>query len=444
MHLRSVAGVFVLSAGLFVGIGGGAIAAADTDSASGTQAAEGANQGAGAAGVSTTTTDTQPTAASDPDQNDVTAAGSTSVPSPGEAGVTTGTTVAANEDELAKQVTESDTTGSNAYAADATSTTTASTPPTSPAAAEPAVVASDSNPLASTTNVPAAESTVATSNSNVVAAESGSVSPLASVLQPMANAVNNVINSAQTIPAQAAALSTTPTPVADVIASVQKMLTTVAGVVGPLVQLPSDLYALLNVPRTVAPGLIGQGGAAAFPVDNAAPLFGPQASQAPVTAGPVSLDGSLFGTLISPASLGAITTSAATLAQQLSLSGMAQLAPEGIRPATARSLLQHVVTAVLVPASLTALAALALPGIAGLLVVCAAGIRVGYRQAKAGWALRVSGIARFAGSGPMGVVRSGSLISLHTRTPRVKRLARPEMTPAAVTPAPVRHLERVA
>jgi hypothetical protein len=61
------------------------------------------------------------------------------------------------------------------------------------------------------------------------------------------------------------------------------------------------------------------------------------------------------------------------------------------------------------------------PGIGGLLIVCAAGIRVGYRQAKAGLALRASGIARFAGPGPMGVVRSGSLIALHSRTPRLGR-----------------------
>jgi hypothetical protein len=103
----------------------------------------------------------------------------------------------------------------------------------------------------------------------------------------------------------------------------------------------------------------------------------------------------------------------------MALSGL-KPAPASVSAATT-SFLDHVVKSVLVPASLTALAAIAVPGIGGLLIVCAAGIRVGYRQAKAGLALRMSGIARFAGPGPMGVVRSGSLITLHPRTSRVDK-----------------------
>ena len=61
---------------------------------------------------------------------------------------------------------------------------------------------------------------------------------------------------------------------------------------------------------------------------------------------------------------------------------------------------------------LAALAALALPGAGGLVVLTAAGVRVGYRQAKAGFVLRTAGIARFArpGAVPLGVVRSGSVV----------------------------------
>jgi hypothetical protein len=59
------------------------------------------------------------------------------------------------------------------------------------------------------------------------------------------------------------------------------------------------------------------------------------------------------------------------------------------------------------------------------LIVCAAGIRIGYRQAKAGFMLRASGIARFAGSGPLGVVRTGSLIALRPRPVRAARHAAP-------------------
>jgi hypothetical protein len=104
------------------------------------------------------------------------------------------------------------------------------------------------------------------------------------------------------------------------------------------------------------------------------------------------------------------------------VSGTAPLATQVATPTGVLPVLQHAVRALLVPASLSALAALALPGVGGLLIVCAAGIRIGYRQAKAGWMLRVSGIARFAGSGPLGVVRTGSLIALR---PRAVRSVRP-------------------
>jgi hypothetical protein len=63
---------------------------------------------------------------------------------------------------------------------------------------------------------------------------------------------------------------------------------------------------------------------------------------------------------------------------------------------------------VVVPASLSAMVAVTLPGIGGLLIVCAAGVRLGYRQAKPGRALQATAMARFAGSGVLGVARCGS------------------------------------
>ena len=64
---------------------------------------------------------------------------------------------------------------------------------------------------------------------------------------------------------------------------------------------------------------------------------------------------------------------------------------------------------------------LALPGIGGLLIISAAGMLVGYRQAKAAFTLRAAGIARFARLGPLGVVRSGSLVALRPRASSVVR-----------------------
>ena len=57
----------------------------------------------------------------------------------------------------------------------------------------------------------------------------------------------------------------------------------------------------------------------------------------------------------------------------------------------------------------------ALPGLAGLIFLTSVGMRLGYCQAKAGLVLRASGLARFAPTGPLGVVRSGSFIVLHQR-----------------------------
>ena len=75
------------------------------------------------------------------------------------------------------------------------------------------------------------------------------------------------------------------------------------------------------------------------------------------------------------------------------------------------------------PISLAALALLALPGTGGLTILTAAGVRVGYRQANAGFAVRTAGIARFArpGAVPLGVVRSGSLVVIRPRALRVVR-----------------------
>jgi hypothetical protein len=83
--------------------------------------------------------------------------------------------------------------------------------------------------------------------------------------------------------------------------------------------------------------------------------------------------------------------------------------------------------ALVITASLSAMVAAALPGLVALLIPTVAGVGVGYRQAKAGIALRASGMARFAGSGPVGIVRSGSLIALR---PSAMRVARPARTDA--------------
>lgn len=234
-------------------------------------------------------------------------------------------------------------------------------------------------------------------------------------------------------------LPSSDTPIADVIASLAVVVGGVVGAVVEVAKVPGNLVALFGVsPGGVQPPLIGGGAAAStmrIPLD--VPLRGHEVSQPPLALS--TAEAPLFGSVIRAANPAGILTSSSK--NDMTLSGLAP-APSGVNSATT-SFLDNVVTSVLVPASLTALAAIAVPGLGGLLIVCAAGIRVGYRQAKAGLALRASGIARFAGPGPMGVVRSGSLIALHSRTSRIGKTYATPVTRAKSAAGP-RLLESVA
>jgi hypothetical protein len=88
---------------------------------------------------------------------------------------------------------------------------------------------------------------------------------------------------------------------------------------------------------------------------------------------------------------------------------------DSVVPEQVRSVLRHAVGAVLAPLSLLALALMASPGVAGLVLLGAAGTFLGYRQARAASVLRAVGIGRFVKAGPLGVVRSGGLVAVHTR-----------------------------
>ncbi|MCV7279902.1 hypothetical protein H7J88_09585 [Mycolicibacterium flavescens] len=340
---------------------------------------------------------------------------------------------AAGGDSEPAEGTETPATGSNS-ATPSTSTPGAETPaPTTPADAGSSFAP---NPAAEPPITPATVPTAVTAP----------VNPMWKAIRPVANAFTTFGDVMNSVPGTLAELRTSTTPVRDAIASVQDMLTTMAGAMAPLTQVPGDLAALFGVPVPPNQPLIGAGGsfdAVKVKTPAEAPLFGPQAGQ--VEATPVADDGPLFGTLAPRPSLGEVAS--ADLTKPLSVSGTVPLKMDP--PRTAQSIFQHVIEAVLVPASLTALAAVALPGVFALLVVAAAGVRLGYRQAKAALTLRASGIARFAGPGPLGVVRSGSLIKLRQRArgPRTTRAVCPEAQPARTvesTSEPVRTLERIA
>ncbi|QRY54092.1 hypothetical protein [Mycolicibacterium septicum] len=103
------------------------------------------------------------------------------------------------------------------------------------------------------------------------------------------------------------------------------------------------------------------------------------------------------------------------------LQGAAPVLADAWHPFNAKATPTQKAVTALVAMSLWALISAALPGLGGLFAVGATGVRIGYRQAKAGITLRTTELARFAKSGPIGTVRSGSLVSVHSRTAAADR-----------------------
>ena len=134
---------------------------------------------------------------------------------------------------------------------------------------------------------------------------------------------------------------------------------------------------------------------------------------------------------------GVATLGRTTFGATTSLPGMAPPASNGAIPMGVRSFLRHGLPDPPVAVSLAALAAVALPAVGVLVILTLAGVRVGYRQAKAGFAVRTAGIARFArpGAVPLGVVRSGSVVVIRPR-------ALPVVRPGALSAGPL--LDNVA
>jgi len=205
----------------------------------------------------------------------------------------------------------------------------------------------------------------------------------------------------------------------DVITAVEQAVTSIAGEVIPLIQQPSsDLPSLLGVITTKpAPTrLPGAGGyqhaVASVPSDPAQPR------QLPNTVVSIAEASAANDTAEVPTP-GRVAITEMGLAS--SLPGSAIVEAEGRRLSDLPAEIAHAVRNALRSVSLAELAAAALPGIAGLLFFFAAGVRVGHRQAKFGFVMQTTGVMRFARPGPLGVVRSGSLVSVHRRTPRAQR-----------------------
>ncbi len=275
--------------------------------------------------------------------------------------------------------------------------------PRRPRAPRPRSPRSPMGRVASVTEVVAPVTNVVAPVPNLVAPVTEVVAPVTNVVAPVPNLVAPVTEVVAPITDGVASVPILVAPGSDAIASVQDISTSVAGAV-PLTQPQSDLSTFLVSIAGVGPVGDGSGGIHGAGLSAAAGRS--VASQWPVGLPHAGIPGvSLAGNATGVATLDVIA-----LGQASALSGMAPLAPERAIPMGVESFFQHVFSGLLLPASLWALATMALPGVAGLMILTAAGVRVGYRQAKAGFAVRAAGTARFGGLRPSGVVRPGSLV----------------------------------
>ncbi|MDT5304253.1 MAG: hypothetical protein QOG79_7959, partial [Mycobacterium sp.] len=221
-------------------------------------------------------------------------------------------------------------------------------------------------------------------------------------------------------------------PIPDVTSVLEEVLISTTDAVAPLTQLPADLAPLLGITVTedqlVTDGVSTRnrssvrGGPALSPMQILRLLTQTSGSS---FAGKATEIPSLLDDTNQTRSDGAASAFGTTgaLADTSSTSVAARFEPDAALPEGLQTFL-HAYGQVIVVASLSAMFAVALPGLAGLVIPTMMGMHIGYRQAKAGRALRTSGIAHLAASGPIGVVRSGSLVAL--RPPRW-RVARPNI-----------------
>ena len=351
-HLRFAAGVCVLAAGLLMGSAGGAVAVADPDSSGSAAHGDGVTN---ASGQGSTTASSPVGKVADTRRKTI-----QGVTSKLGSGRQRGHQSSPGAKRLKHQLGGADTNDEKKDSG--------------LAAAVPDLVAAVPNVVAPVPNVVAPVPNVVAPVPNVVAPVPNVVAPVPNVMAPVPNVIASIPNLVASIPNLVAPVSdviapvtNVVAPVSDVIAPVQDMLTSVAGAVVPLTQLQSDLSSFLL-------GIAG-----VEPVENG--LGGIDGAGLSATAG-----ASIFGAM-------------SEAGRASSLPGMAPPAPNGAIPMGVRSFLRHAPHDLPVAVSLAALAAVALPAVGLLVILTLAGVRVGYRQAKAGFALRTAGIARFARRG---------------------------------------------
>jgi hypothetical protein len=375
-HVRVAAGAGLLSAGLLIASSGGAVALADPDSSGpATHASQGARESNQSSRPAARVADTFRKAVRDmpgalnagrkPDQ----------LPSAVASGPRTGAANARTPGlRTASLLTATATSVPNAAAATPTS---AASVPTSAASVPNAAV-----------SVPNAAATVPDL--------AGSISTtLVTSLDRLGATVTRVV----------AAVPIVGAPASDVVSGVQDLLTSVVGSVGEVPASPPSLPALMGV----GSGTQMDAAVGAHAVGHPSPA----GASVPVATRLSQIPG--IPLALSTADGRGVQEATAGVAA-LDVSGRASLPREAASAEGAfGSFLGRAFRQIAAHLSVAALAVAALPGLGGLLIVTAAGIRIGYRQAKANFTLRTNNLARFARQGPIGVVRSGSLIAVRAR-----------------------------
>jgi hypothetical protein len=421
-YLRFAAGVFLLSTGLFLGATGGATAVADTDSggstADGDGGADGSSQDSSTASSPAGSTATDPigsiTDTLSKTLRRVTSTFGSGATAEHRRGMFAWTDGGFHDwREFDKQPS----TGAESSTTEAGGTDTETTE-SDLVAAEPSPVEPVPTVVEPVTNVVEPGPSVVASAPSVVEPVPTVDPPVTTVLPPVPGPATPVANVVAPIPVLIAQAT-------DVVAALEEMLTSVAGAVVSFTQLQPDLISLLGV-AGVDPVLGGVGGHDGRGLSTAAgasvlapPMVSPLQMVLPRSGFP-AIPSAGNATEVAP--LAGIATT--LLSQESSLPAQAPPMPDGVIPMAVRKFFQQAFEELKRSPGLAVLAATALPGVGGLLIVTAAGVRLGYRQAKAGFALHTAGIARFARSGPIGVVRSGSLIAVRPRPLQVVR-ARP-------------------
>ena len=429
LPLRFAAGVCVLAAGLLIGGVGGAVAVADTgsngsakhgDDASGDQHSTGAKKPKDEPGATTSKTGTTTSKTGATSGTGATTSGTT----------TSGTTTSGTTTSKTGATTDGTTTSKTGATTDETGATTDETGATTDETG-----ATTDETGATTDGTGATTDGTGATTDGTGATVTDVVAPVPNLVAPVSD-VNALIQDMPTPVAGAVV------PLTQLQSLIQYMLTSVAGAVVPVTQLQSELAFFLFGITGVEP-VVDAGGR----IDSAAlstAVHAWVASELPLRwafAGIPDMPVADIATGVAP--LGGIAASISDAMTQVGgASSLPGLAQSFFRPASSEfpltgtgSLsglaapsggvagLMILNAAGVLPISLAALAALALPGAGGLTILTAAGVRVGYRQAKAGFAVRTAGIAGFArpGAVPLGVVRSGSEVVIRPRSLRVIR-----------------------